>query len=106
MPATIVGTNSSDVLLGNPAGMLVPGGNDIIRGWDGDDAIGGEGGRDLIDAGAGTANWRSRSRATSSRLRAEHNRPRSAAQADGAGTPGAGAASATGGNQASKPSLG
>lgn len=50
MPATIVGTNGSDVLRGTPGRDVIagPDGNDVILGLGGDDVIcGGQQGTDL-----------------------------------------------------------
>ncbi|HEV3465483.1 MAG TPA: hypothetical protein VG846_16035, partial [Actinomycetota bacterium] len=66
MPATIVGTNGSDVLRGTPGRDVIagPDGNDVILGLGGDDVIcGGQQGTDL--SVPRPVNWRSRPRATS-----------------------------------------
>jgi Ca2+-binding RTX toxin-like protein len=54
-PATIVGTNGSDILRGTPGRDVIAGrdGNDIILGLGGDDAICGGRGNDKLDGGTG-----------------------------------------------------
>jgi Ca2+-binding RTX toxin-like protein len=50
---SIVGDTGESFLLGNPAGMNVPGGNDLIRGGDGDDELFGGPANDLVKGGDG-----------------------------------------------------
>jgi Ca2+-binding RTX toxin-like protein len=55
VPATVVGTNRSEILRGTPGRDVIAGldGNDIILGLGGDDAICGGRGNDKVDGGTG-----------------------------------------------------